>query len=161
MIGLFFHLQRCLFDTLRFLRNSSWFSNIEEQNARCSYLVIMDSRPLSNILASVFTLTAFCGDRIRAIIDISKYGPVSVEFSALSNEVNDLRIVLTEVEANHTDFPILHLLERAHSILLEIDKLISSSFKLGENNDILLQKNTWLRKKSLSTTVMHSLREIR
>ena len=136
----------------------------------------MNLGSISTGLDTVTALAVTCGHRLRIIIDTSNYASASNEILALSNEVNDLRIVFYEVEAIHQtisrpnndsglvediDARASHLLQRAYSILLELDKLVLSCVKLGRRNELVFRKAVWLRKKDLSMAMTHDLRVVK
>ena len=134
---------------------------------------------LNSVPVSLNTLTglaATCGHRLRTIIANSLHASASNEILALSNEVNDLRIVFYEVEAIHHnisgpqssmglaedfDTRASHLLGRAQSILLELDELISSCVKLGHGNALIFRRAVWPRKRNLSIAMTNDLRQIK
>ena len=136
----------------------------------------MNSRSVSASLAALFTSTATCGTQLQSIIDALRYSSVPSEILALSNEVNDLRAVLAEVEANHqimsrsiivtgqaeyTDARTADQLERACSKIIELDRLISSSIKLSQHNKQIVRKAVWLRSKDSIAAKIRELREIK
>ena len=136
----------------------------------------MSPMSVSAALVEISTLTATCGNRLRAIIDVWKYASVPSEILALSNEVSDLRAVLGEVEANHeivarstiitgqAESPgvqLSDLLRRARLILIELDKLVSNSVKLGRNNERIFRRGLWLRKKNSCITMLQDLRNLK
>ena len=138
----------------------------------------MNSTSVFTSLATLNTLAAACGHRLRSIIDSSRHASIPSQILALSNEVSDLRAVLAEVEANHeimsrsaiitgkadyTDARISSLMERAESNLVELDKIISSSVKLARDkyNVLVFRKAVWLRSKESSIAMIQDLREIK
>ena len=137
----------------------------------------MASTSIPARLAAVFTLAASCANRLQSIIDVLKHTRVPNEILALSNEVSDLRSVIAEVEVNHeiisrttsipgpeqaehTNTRTSYQLERAHSKLMELDKLISSSVKLSHHKTQNLRKIIKLCNKDLSATVQ-GIREVK
>ena len=136
----------------------------------------MGSTSVSASLAALFTVTSTCGNRLRSIMDILKYSSVPDEILALSNEINDLRAVLAEVEASHqvinrativTGQPAYTItytaeqLEGARLKMVELDKLISSSVKLNQHNTRMFRKAFWLRSRKMSMAMIRELREIK
>ena len=136
----------------------------------------MNTTSVSATLATLSTLVATCGNRLRGIIDVSIFASVPAEILALANEVGDLRIVLAELEANHqvmvgstiitgqadyTDARILSLLEAAQRKVMGLDKLVTDTTKLGLHNERLFKKAAWLRRKSLGAAMVQELRDIK
>ena len=136
----------------------------------------MNSTPVLDSLATIYKLTAACGQRLRNIIDSSIYSSIPNEVLALSNEISDLRAVLAEVEANHeimsnsaiitgqatyTDTRTSSLLKLAESKLKELDKIISNSVKFDKYNLRILRRIVWLGSKESSKAMVQDLREIK
>ena len=128
----------------------------------------MGLKPISNSLATLSTLTSTCGNRLRAIIDISRSTSVPSEILALANEVGDLRIVLDEVESQHEaseqagapSYRILQLLGSAQSRVMELNRLVMSSVELGQHNEPIFRKNTWMKARR-SRAILQELRDIK
>ena len=136
-----------------------------------------NSTSVSAALTTISTLAATCSNHFQNVINISKYTPIPNEVLALSNEVSDIRAVLAEVETNHesiarsttaivrqaesSDVQLSYLLQRAQSILIELDKLVSSSIKLGRHNEQVFQRAVWLRRRKLSTAMLQDIRDIK
>ena len=137
----------------------------------------MNPASISTRLTTLFAVAATCSNKLRNIIDASKYSSVPSEILALSNEINDFRAVLAEVEANHqvmsrpfiitgqaeyTDTRTADQLERAHSKMKELDRLISSSIKLKQQSPKqIFRKAAWLRNKNESMAIIQDLKEVK
>ena len=129
------------------------------------------SDPLSVVasVASLLDIGARTAKHLRRVIHSFRHA--DDELIALSNEVNDIRVVLTEVENTSqvtTILPRTQLidaletqLDRAKTKFTELEILIQSLSQLQPSGVIETKKLAWLSKKTTAQRLQQDLKDIR
>ena len=135
----------------------------------------MDPLSISTAVAAFISFSGSCAQLLRRVIRDANHAPD--EILALSNEISDLNVLLSDLEAtsraieqlhnpeNSPDIPtadaISSQLVKARSILLVLEALASELFTALPGGKLKFQKYKWIRKKSLVLEMRQDLISIK
>ena len=132
------------------------------------------SDPLS-VIASVISLLDIgtrCATQVQRLLQAFRHAPE--ELLSLSNEVNDLKVVLSEVERTCQSFQHSNILpytqtiaaldtqlDRASRKLIELESLIASLYIMSSSGRAKVDKVAWLSKRTTAKNMQEDWKGIR
>lgn len=135
----------------------------------------MDPLSISTAVVTFIGFSGSCAQLLRRVIRDANHAPD--EILALSNEISDLNVLLSDLEVTSRAIEQLYISEhstaisiadainsqlmKARSILLDLEALGSELFAASPTGKIKFQKYKWIRKKSLVLEMRQDLISIK